>query len=210
MYENVFLRVKKHIICYVYQKRDKILDDCVKHTRVPIEHLFNLYEWCDTEWYWEKSLNETQENMMSHVRESHRQNLGICAPCTDDLVVGATTINGNATIPSATVANFNAAIPNNINAGTPVVNLVTGTTVVNSNATYSNGLVAGFIVINCDTTIRNGLVTDAIVVNGDATTLNSLVAGTTSINGNTTICNYLVTYATVINTATTSATGPNY
>ena len=73
------------------------MKDFVKRARTPIEHLFNNHEWCDPEWCWAKSLNEKQEKMMSHVRESHKQNLLVCTPCDDKLVAGTTVINGGAT-----------------------------------------------------------------------------------------------------------------
>ena len=153
--------------------RNAPLEDFVKLARAPIEHLFNNHEWCDPEWCWSKSLSEKQEKMMAHVRESHKQNLLVCTPCDDDLVAGATVINGGAT----TIDN----------------DLVAGATVVNGDATtIDNDLVAGATVVNGDATTDNDLVsgdatiTSATVVNGDATSSGSDYFSSDGYSSNTT------------------------
>ena len=49
-----FLRVKKYTSCYIYQHKNAPIDNLVKWTRVPIEYMFNVHKWCDTEWCWSK------------------------------------------------------------------------------------------------------------------------------------------------------------
>ena len=160
------------------------MDDFVKRARAPIEHLSNVHKWCDSEWCWAKSLTETQNKMMSHVRESYKQYLQVCLPCTDDLVSGATIANGDITTPSATVINGDTSVPN------PIAD----NNIINGDATICHDLVTGAPVVNgdtpsasgpkCDTSsiICNDLVADSAIINGAATISHDLVAGVLVVN----------------------------
>ena len=137
-------------------------------------------------------------NDVSCTRIVHKK-LQACTPCTDDLIAGATVVNGDATIPNnlvagATIVNGDTTIPNDI---------VVGATVVNGDITAPNDLVIGTTVSNGDANIPNDLVEGATVFNGDATIPNDLVAGNTVINVNATIPNDLVASTTVVNGDTT-------
>ena len=125
-----FLRVKKYTSCYIYQNRNAPLEDLIKRARAPIEHLFNVHEWCDPEWCWAKSLGDDQEKMMSHVRDFHKNNSLVCMPCNDS-TPSATGPNCCAnSVASATSPNgdVNISRPN-----------VTGATGPNCNATIAGG-----------------------------------------------------------------------
>ena len=73
-----FFRVKKYTSCYIYQNRNKPLDDFVKCARAPIEHLFNLHEWYNPEWCRVKSLIETQRNDVTCTNIAQTKSRNMC------------------------------------------------------------------------------------------------------------------------------------
>ena len=52
------LRFKKRLGFFIFKDRHLPLDDFVRKSRAPVEHLFNCHEWCDSEWCYAKALTE--------------------------------------------------------------------------------------------------------------------------------------------------------